>query len=161
MARIDSIWSSQYPSRAARSKRFISQVKGRHPESCHWVVIPDGANNINYALGDRSSMRVQNASSMSAVNEICDTSSWKVELLWRALHGSKTETPSKSASPLSHARSLEASVTAQYTITVNDNELFTKYKFLCIMYSQVINTLIILYPLYILYTTAKCCLNQH
>ena len=157
MARIDARWRSQYPSRATRSKRFISHVKARHPEICKWVVVPDGANNINYALGDRSSMRVQNASSMSAVNEICDTSSWKVELLWRALHGSKTETPSKSASPLSHTRYREASVTA---ITVNDKELFIKYKCVCIMYSQVINTLSILYPLHLFYTTAKCCLNH-
>ena len=49
----------------------------RRPESCQGMLFPIASiGSLN-----RSSMREQYASSMSAVNEVCDTSSWKAEML--------------------------------------------------------------------------------
>ena len=65
-----------------QAKRYLSHVKVRRPESCQWVVIPDGAK-ILLEL-DIISTRVLDASYMSAVDAVCDTASWKVEMLLSA-----------------------------------------------------------------------------
>ena len=62
-----------------QAKCYLSHVMVRRPESCQGLLFPIASKrSLN-----RSSMREQDASSMSAVNEVCDTSSWIVEMLLR------------------------------------------------------------------------------
>ena len=116
--RIDARWSSQPPSLAARCKPSVMMsVMSRYD-------VQKGVNGLSFPMAtryswNRSSMRVQDASPMSAVNEVCDTSLWKMKMLLsasstddepllRGWHGSKAEIPSKLASSSPHTRSCEA-----------------------------------------------------
>ena len=58
------------------SQALSQPCHDKMPRKLSGVATPDCVNN-------RSSMRELDASSISAVNEFCDTSSWKVEMLLR------------------------------------------------------------------------------
>ncbi len=81
MARLDRRWRSQSPYLTARNKPIVISAMSivRCPESCQGLLFPIA---LICSL-NRSSMRELDASSMNSLNEVCDTSSWKVEMLLR------------------------------------------------------------------------------